>query len=339
MGIHVSEMCGAKNAVKIAFVGDVMLGRGVNEEIAQRPSEYFWGDALPALRSADAVVANLECAITARKRRWQKTPKAFYFRADPAAANVLKVANIRCVSLANNHTLDYEEEGLVDTLNNLDSAGIARAGAGRNRAEAEAPAVIEVKGLRVGFIAMTDNEPSFAAGPDRPGTNYLEIEVNEETRGFLFREISEARRLGADLVVLSLHWGPNMVISPPPHFRDFARMAVDLGVDVVHGHSAHVFQAVQKLGRGLVMFDTGDFLDDYAVDPILRNDWSFIFLVEADREGVKRLRMVPVRLTYARVDLAAGQEFEEIRLRMKMLCEEFEAPVFDVAEGLELMIR
>ncbi len=329
---------GRTECAKIAFIGDVMLGRGVNEEIAVHPPEYFWGNAIDVLRSADAVIANLECAITVRGERWRETPKAFYFRADPAAVNVLKAANVKCVSLANNHTLDYGEEGLADTLGNLDAAGIARAGAGRNRAEAEAPALIEIADYKMGFIAMTDNEPSFAARPDRPGTNYLEIGVDRATRSLIAREVAEAKRLGADLVILSLHWGPNMVISPPPHFRDFARMAVDSGVDVVYGHSAHIFQAVQSYNRSLIMYDTGDFLDDYAVDPILRNDWSFIFAVEADREGVKRLRMIPVRLSYARVDLASGEEFEEIRLRMKMLCEEFKTPLSDVPEGLELRI-
>jgi len=74
----------------VAFIGDVMLGRGVNEEIAYRPPEYFWGTTLPVLRSADAVIANLECAITNHEKEWQETPKAFYFRADPKAIDVLR---------------------------------------------------------------------------------------------------------------------------------------------------------------------------------------------------------------------------------------------------------
>jgi poly-gamma-glutamate synthesis protein (capsule biosynthesis protein) len=312
----------------LAFVGDVMLGRLVNEEIPGRPPDSFWGSALPVLRSADAVFANLECAITEHTRPWSRTPKVFHFRADPTALDVLRAGNIRYVSLANNHSLDFEEQGLLDTLQHLDAAGIQHGGAGRNLEGAMTPAMVEVAGLKVGVIALTDNEPPFAAGPDRPGTHYVEIRAKPE----ILRPVEDAavrlRREGADLVVLSLHWGPNMAAVPRPRFRTFAREVLERGVDLIHGHSAH-----------LVLYDTGDFLDDYAVDPVLRNDWSFIFLVEADAAGLRRLRMVPVRLGLARVDLATGPEFEAIRHRMQVLSADFGTPVETTDEGLEVTIR
>src|SRR5690606_19771452 len=92
--------------------------------------------------------------------------------------------------------------------------------------------------------------------------------------------LDQARQAGAELVVLALHWGPNMVTRPCDEFRRFARAAIERGVNVVYGHSAHVFQAVERRNHGLILYDTGDFIDDYAVDPVLRNDWSFIFLVD-----------------------------------------------------------
>lgn len=98
-----------KEFVTIAFIGDVMLGRGVNEEIKEQPPEFFWGDVLPILQQADAVVANLECAITKHQQQYRRVPKVYHFRADPAAVDLLRVANIRCVNLANNHILDFEE--------------------------------------------------------------------------------------------------------------------------------------------------------------------------------------------------------------------------------------
>ena len=86
-----------------------MLGRRVDAEIPHRTPESFWGTTLPILRSCDAVTANLECAITTFKQRWVKTPKLFYFGVRPAATSILRVANVRCVSLANNHILDFCE--------------------------------------------------------------------------------------------------------------------------------------------------------------------------------------------------------------------------------------
>lgn len=311
-----------------------MLGRGVNEEIMMKSPEEFWGDTLPVLSSADCVVANLECAITTHRQVWQGPPKAFYFRADPEAVEVLKAGNVRCVCLANNHTLDYEVEGLLETARNLDGAGIARAGGGRNQTEAEAPAIFEAAGVKLGFIGMTDNEPSFGAGKDRAGANYAKIEL--ETLPLLKNSVEAANGAGVDLVVLSLHWGPNMRIAPPQEFREFARGALDLGVDIVHGHSAHIFQGIERHGDGLIMYDTGDFLDDYAIDPILRNDWSFIFLVEVENGKVKGLRMVPVLLSYARVDLARGVDTEAIRRRMKRLSRDLGSEISETVEGLEL---
>lgn len=323
----------------LAFVGDVMLGRLVNDEIPSRSPDSFWGSTLPVLREADAVFANLECAITTDGRVWSRTPKAFHFHADPAAVAVLRAGNIRCVSLANNHTLDFETEGLLDTLRYLDEAGIAHAGAGRTIEEAMRPALVRLADLTVGVIALTDNEPPFAARPNRPGTWYTEIRSDPPVLDPIGERVRQLRDEGADLIVLSVHWGPNMVQAPPRRFREFARAVLDRGVDLLHGHSAHIFQAVERYGRGLILYDTGDFLDDYAVDSKLRNDWSFIFLVEADRSGLRCLRMLPVRLHLARVDRAEDEEFEAIRDRMAALCAEFDTPVRPTAEGLELTLR
>lgn len=320
----------------LAFIGDVMLGRLVNEEIAHRSPESFWGSALPVLKSADAVFANLECAITDHREPWSRPPKVFHFRADEAAIDVLRVANIRYVSLANNHVLDFEEQGLLDTLRHLDAAGIVHAGAGATPEQAVAPVVVDVEGLKVGLISLTDNEPSFAAGTDKPGTYYTEIHAKPAVLDPIERHIARLRENGADLTVLSAHWGPNMVPTPNARFRAFARAAIERGIDLFHGHSAHIFQAVEQRAGGLILYDTGDFLDDYAVDPWLRNDWSFIFLVEAKRARLVRLRMIPVLLTFAQVDLAQGDAFREICARMVKLCAEFDTALEPTDEGLVL---
>lgn len=322
----------------LALMGDVMLGRGVNAEIPGRSPDSFWGDVLPALRSADAAIANLECAITRHARPWWRTPKVFHFRADPAAVEVLRAGNVRCVSLANNHSLDFEEVGLLDTLRHLDEAGIRHAGAGRDLDEALRPAVFEVADLKVAVAALTDNEPPFAARRDRPGTAYLDIAHDPTALRRVEEQVASARRQGADLIILSLHWGPNMVTTPPLEFQAFARAAIDRGVDLLHGHSAHVFQAVERHEKGLILYDTGDFLDDYAVDPERRNDWSFLFRVELAERRLHRLSLVPVRLTCARVDRAQASEFEAICARMRERCSPFETALAATPEGLELRL-
>lgn len=311
--------------ITLALTGDVMLGRGVNEALRTLDPEQVWGNVLPLIRSADLRIVNLECALTDYERPWSRTPKVFHFRADPSAVEVLEAARIDACSLANNHTLDFEERGLLDTLEYLKTAGIRYAGAGRDEKEAARPALLEARSDRAGrvaLVAFTDNEPSFAAGPDRPGTNYLPVSLEGEILDRVEEAIMSAREAGAQSVVFSNHWGPNMVERPPGLFRRFARAVIDRGADVYYGHSAHVFQGVEIYRGKPILYDTGDFVDDYAVDEGLRNDRSFLFEVSLEGGELRRLELFPVRLHYARTELAAGAEREAIFDRMELLSHE-----------------
>lgn len=249
---------------------------------------------------------------------------------------MLTAARIRYVSLANNHTLDFQRQGLLDTLRHLDACGIAHAGAGADAEQASQGAIIDAAGLKVGLLSLTDNEPAFAATADRPGTNYAEISPTSPPLAAIELAAAGLRQDGATLVVLSIHWGPNMVLAPTREFRNFAHAALDRGIDVIHGHSAHVFQGVETYGGGLILYDTGDFLDDYATDPVVRNDWSFLFLLEVGDGALLRLRMVPVRLPYARVVLAVGEEFDAICRRMRNACATLGTTAVHTVEGLAI---
>jgi poly-gamma-glutamate capsule biosynthesis protein CapA/YwtB (metallophosphatase superfamily) len=312
--------------ITLALMGDVMLGRKVAEVLnhTMRPEEP-WGDVMPLLDAADLRIINLECAITDNEQPWTRTAKVFHFRAKPSAIETLRTARIDACSLANNHTLDFEEQGLLDTLEHLDAAGIRHAGAGRNQEEALDPAILIVPAdhtHRVALLAFTDNEPSFAAGPDRPGTNYLPVSLRPEVLRRVERAVSAVRGMGVDTVLFSNHWGPNMVQRPKESFRRFARAVIDLGVDIYYGHSAHVFQGVEIYRGKPILYDTGDFIDDYAVNRELRNDWSFLFRVSVEEGRFERLDLIPVKLSYARVDLATGGEREIILDRMEHLSAE-----------------
>jgi poly-gamma-glutamate synthesis protein (capsule biosynthesis protein) len=328
----------------VAFVGDLMLGRGVSRALRGHPPEWFWGDVLPVLRRADAIFANLESPITASAEQWRHGWKMFHFRADPAALRILECARIGFVCLANNHIMDFGERGLLDTLQALDAAGIRHAGAGRNAAEATAPAVVDVSGpqagaaLKVGVIAATDNMRAFSAAVDRPGTNYIEMTAEPANLYWISRSAEELRRAGAGLIVLSLHWGPNMRLSPTRAFRHLARAAIECGVDVVHGHSAHVVQAVERHRDGVILYDAGNFIDDYWKFPFRKTYWSFIFLLDIEENRPKRLRLVPVHIHASPLGVASGETARAIKERMKSLCAPFGTPLVDTPEGLEIPI-
>jgi poly-gamma-glutamate synthesis protein (capsule biosynthesis protein) len=328
--------------ISLVLIGDVMLGRKVDEALKDhmRPEEP-WGDVMPLLDAADLRIINLECAITDNEQPWTRTPKVFHFRAKPSAIETLRTARIDVCSLANNHTLDFEEQGLLDTLKHLDAAGIRYAGAGRNQNEAADPAILTVRvghTNRVALLAFTDNEPPFAAGTDRPGTNYLPVSLEPSVLRRVERAVAAAREMGVDTIIFSNHWGPNMVQRPQEIFRRFARAVIDRGVDIYYGHSAHVFQGVEIYRGKPILYDTGDFIDDYAVNPELRNDWSFLFRVSVEGGRFERLDLTPVKLSYARVDLATSGEREAILDRMEHLSAEM-GSVFARREGTLVLER
>jgi len=321
----------------LAFTGDVMLGRYVNELLKTLQPDDLWGDLLPHLAQADLRIVNLECALTSHLQPWMRTEKMFHFRADPEAVRVLQAARIDACVLANNHILDFEERGLFDTLHGLDAAGIRHAGAGADAAEAAAPAMLEVHGIspcRVALLSCTDNEPVFAAEAEHPGTNYLEVSLQKETLARIANSIAQARAQGADLVVFSNHWGANFVERPSPEFRSFARRVIELGADIYYGHSAHICQGIEIYQGKPILYDTGNFIDDYAVHPLLRNDRSCLFKMMFEHGRLNRIELLPVSLDVGYVALARGKEFGDICARMEMLCAEFGTALIRHADRL-----
>ncbi len=275
----------------LAFLGDVMLGRLVNDFLKHAPPEYPWGNTLRILGQADARICNLECVISDRGEPWSVEHKAFHFRSDAKNVAVLKAAKIDAVTLANNHTLDFGPKALTDTLDNLDQAGIKRAGAGRHAAEARQPARFTVTGMNIALFAATDNEPAWEA-TDAPGTQYLPISIDDRRGRRLFERVTSAKQAG-DLVIASLHWGPNWGDDPLPEHVAFGRSLVEAGADIVVGHSPHIVRGVELYRKKPILYSTGDFIDDYAVDEIQRNDESFIFMVDIEHGRLLRLRLYP----------------------------------------------
>src|SRR5919199_6362635 len=233
--------------------GDTMLGRAVAKAIATAGPESLLADEVVAIaHEADLFVLNLECCISERGEAWPDPAKPFFFRAPSAATDVLRRLGVDCVTLANNHALDFGVEALVDTFEHLREAGIAWVGAGLDRAAARAPALLEAAGLRLAVVGFSDHPADYAAGEGRPGIAYGLEWVP-----------ARLAHVDADAVLVTPHWGPNMTAEPVPHVRRAAAALVAAGATLVAGHSAHVFHGVTRR----VLYDLGDFLDDYATDP------------------------------------------------------------------------
>jgi poly-gamma-glutamate capsule biosynthesis protein CapA/YwtB (metallophosphatase superfamily) len=310
--------------VKLVLAGDTMLGRGVAHVLATSlPSTLFSDEVVAAFGEGDLGFVNLECCISTRGRPWPDPAKPFFFRAPPAATKVLTLLGVHCVSLANNHALDFGTEALLDTFDHLKAAGIEWVGAGPDIERARQPVVLEVAGMRLAVVAFTDHPAEYAAGRGRPGVAYANL--RHGTPRWLLDTV-KAAATEADAVLVSPHWGPNMRASPLPYVQRAASELRGAGATLVAGHSAHVFQGVEDQ----ILYDLGDFIDDYLVDLTLRNDLGLLFLVTLDPRP-QLLEAIPLALDFCHTRLAAatGDEAAWVRQRFRSLCAEFGT---DVAE-------
>ena len=319
--------------VTVALAGDTMLGRGVARTLATTPpGPMVAPEVLAALGQADLVVLNLECCISERGRPWEAPGKPFFFRAPPRAVELLALLGTDCVTLANNHALDFGVDALADTLDHLAAAGIAAVGAGLDLERARRPATLAAGGLRVAVLGATDHPPDFAAGPDRPGVAFADL--GRQVPGWLAQLVREAGAQ-ADVTLVTPHWGPNMTTAPVRHVRRAATALVDAGATLIAGHSAHVPHGV----GGRVLYDLGDFLDDYRVDPRLRNDLGLLFLVTLDAAGPLRLEALPLKLEFCHTRLASGEDAAWMRHRFRSACAALGTTVEEAADRLIIKWR
>lgn len=332
--------------------GDAMVGRGIDQILprpvhprlyeaavndardyvrlaAQKNGEvpapagvrWIWGDAAAELvrHEADVRIVNLETAVTSAGRPWPG--KGIHYRVSPENAAVLRVLPVDACVLANNHVLDWGTEGLEDTFAALDALGIRSAGAGKDLAAASAHVVLEKRGHRVLLTAACTADSgvpeAWRARTQRPGVNLLSALDDEDADGLAAGAAAE--RGPNDVVIVSLHWGSNWGEQIPASHVRFAHRLIDGGVDVVHGHSSHHPRAVERYGRGLVLYGCGELIDDYeGIDGFepFRSDLVLLFFVgmnDAAAIGDRAppsLRMTPMRIRRMRLERASRLERE-----------------------------
>src|SRR3954452_4597041 len=330
-GLHGDAMT-EMPVVRVALAGDTMLGRGVADRIASSSGAPFADDVVAAAAEADLFIVNLECCISDRGARWPAPGQPFFFRAPPLAAELLAQIGVDCVTLAhppaqllaqlgvdcvtlaNTHALDYGSHALLDTLEHLRTAGIAYVGAGPDETAARAPHRVRVRDLRLALLGASDHPSDYAAGPQRPGIAYADLHT-DPLGGWLGAAVADARA-HSPIVIANVHWGPNMTTRPCPHVRGAADALVTAGATLIAGHSAHVFHGATRR----VLYDLGDFVDDYHRDPRLRNDLGLLFLVDLDARGIRRLEAIPLKLDHCHTRVATQPERQWITRRFSAAC-------------------
>lgn len=358
--------------MKIFLCGDVMTGRGIDQILPQpcpptlheenmhsaigylRLAEdmnsaiphpvdltYIWGTALPELRyeKPQARIINLETSVT-RSDAYER--KGINYRMSPENAATLAAAGLDCCLLANNHVLDWGEQGLVDTLQTLEALHIKTAGAGRNLEEAAKPAILDIPGegrvIVFSFASPSSGTPwEWAAGPDRPGVNLIPA-LSDSAVAAITEAIAAIRR-GGDIIVVSIHWGPNWGYRIAETERRFAHQLIDrAGASIVHGHSSHHPKAIEFHTSGLILYGCGDFLNDYegiSGYEEFRNDLALMYFVRLDRTGAAnpQLDMVPLKINRFQLTPAAATDIDWLQATLDRECRKFGTRVLRTTEN------
>jgi poly-gamma-glutamate capsule biosynthesis protein CapA/YwtB (metallophosphatase superfamily) len=277
--------------VRLAAVGDVMLGRTVGQQILEKGPSIVFSQVQSTLDAADLRFANLECALT---DLGVPEDKSYTLKAPPAAAAALQSGRFDLVSLANNHAMDYGFEGLQETQRILDQVGVASVGAGVNFDQAHAPLILSRNGLRMAFLAYAD------VPEERDGFDAHQWIATESTPGIAWADPNQialdvtAARQKADVVIVMLHAGIEIaeymsIITTDQRLQAYA--AIDAGAALVIGSHPHQLESIELYHGGLIAYSLGNFVfDDYRG---IANA-SIILQVRLTKAGFQDYDYVPV---------------------------------------------
>lgn len=299
--------------VRLAFAGDTLLGFAIGDVIAQRGVDWPWGGVAEVLKAADLTMVNLECSVSTRGSPMPN--KKWTFRAAPESLAGVRNAGIDVVSIANNHVLDFGLDAFLDTLSYLDEYGIKRVGGGQNLAEALQPAIFEVNGFKIGYLAAAAIYPvnEWVASDTRPGIlpTHYETAVLQAVKDLASQ---------VDCVVVGVHWGVEREHNPNAYQQRYGRALIDSGADLVIGHHPHVLEGMEIYKGGLIAYSLGNFVFTTATRD---GQDSGILVVTLDTKGIAAARLIPVYTDSGRPELEGGLDYERILTLMNTWSEKW----------------
>ena len=227
-------------SITVSMVGDCTLGTDVNfdqstsfDAFYQMKNDpgYFFQNVKDIFTADDLTVANMEGTLTTSNDRQQKT---FAFKGNPSYTEILTQGGVEATNLANNHSHDYGDQSYEDTIQYLEANGITTFGYDRT-------AVMDVKGIKVGLIGIYELK-------DGLGRQQQVIDT-----------IREVKDQGAQVIIVSFHWGTEKSNIPDDIQKTLAHLAIDQGADLVVGHHPHVLQGIEKYQGKNIVYSLGNF--------------------------------------------------------------------------------
>ncbi|HYK74774.1 MAG TPA: CapA family protein, partial [Pseudoneobacillus sp.] len=250
--IHKDAVTEINETIRLTFAGDAMMDWSIKNTIKQKGVDYPFLQVKKELASSDLGVVNLETAITTSAKKY---PKEYNFKSDPASLTGLKNAGFDIVSLANNHSMDYQTTGLKDTLSFLKKYKLDYVGGGLNASEAYAAKTYEIKGKTIKILAFSRVLPSHSwiATSSRPGL------ANGYDLPLITKSITKEKK-NADFVFVYIHWGVETNRKPEPFQQQWAKSMINAGADGVIGSHPHVLQGFEYYKGKPIAYSLGNFL-------------------------------------------------------------------------------
>ncbi|MDQ0285701.1 hypothetical protein J2Z49_000805 [Desulfofundulus luciae] len=292
--VEIKYPASQEQEITLNFAGDTTLA-WFFEEFVKDNFDYPFA-LFPSFKQADITMLNLENPVTTRGK---KVPKQFNFRMNPKYIQVLLKGGVDIVNLANNHVGDYGPQGILDTLNFLDAAGIKHVGAGENLKAARNPVIFSLKQKKIGFLGYFGGK-DYAATTSKPGTSPCYEQ-------YIIEDIKKLKQK-ADVVVVNFHWGVERAHYPEPYQIRLAHQAIDAGADLIIGHHPHVLQGIERYKNGVIVYSLGNFIfggnsrrehdtfvfqliikgeqKQYALIPVRVKNWQPYWLDSEEGEGV-----------------------------------------------------
>ncbi len=289
--------------VTFAFAGDILLDEGYAAGAAIRErgiTNCFDAEAMDVMTGADIFLINNEFTYTNSTAPYPD--KKYTFHANPSAAADLKEIGVDIVTLANNHTFDYQEVGLLDTLDALDAIGMPHIGAGHNLDEAKKPYYYNADGMTIAVISATQIE-RYPNSETRGATDTLPGVFRSYDPALLYQVVAETKQK-ADFVIVCMHWGTEKMKTTDAGQVTQAQGLVDAGADLIIGDHPHILQEIGYIGDVPIIYSLGNYLfTSYTTDTGVLQ-----VTLQPSTRSVAQVRFVPMQQVGTAVKTLSGSE-------------------------------
>ncbi len=319
-----TKLTSPNTSIVIQASGDTMLARRVMRTIQTKGYKYPFQKIKPTIEQADLMFTNLETVITENGKLRDPDGRVNYVT-PPFIMDTLLYSGIDAISIANNHIYDAGSDGVSGAIELLSQTDLLYGGAGINDKQASQPTIVEINGIKTAILYYTGVGLAFKAGRNKSGYNPMEYTKRNQYIRRLSRDLKKIRQ-DNHLVILSIHWGKNFSFLTTDEQIRFAHDVLDMGVDIILGHGAHYFHGIEIYKGKPIIYDMGDFLNDYSE----KDDFSkitFIFKLIIEGNTVDKIELIPTSSFNHQIEPVKGAKAQKVLGKMIELSERFDTDI------------